>query len=136
MQTDDNEMSSLCCSWVPETSTSLSELRISYNTNRVKLIAVLSDESGGTVTKIAETEDEKPVTARDVAETSVKSEIVRLNASPSSVQQIRAALKVDAIVTPQTLVVKRNKTIVKRLNGFDKDTKSTLVRAIEDILKK
>lgn len=44
--------------------------------------------------------------------------------------QIRALLKLYAI--PQTLVVERNETILKRLNGFDRDTKSTVTKVIDE----
>lgn len=118
----------------PRIMQALTELRSDYKPTDVSLITVVTDSSRGAMIKVADMAAEKAITASELVENLRRSKVMQYEAHSNFVLQLRVALKLDAIIIPQTLVIDRNETIVKRLNGFNNDSKSALAKIIDEVL--
>ncbi len=111
-------------------------LRKRYSTKELNLVAVTTAENvSGSVATIGKMVNGEMIRndGKNLIRHS-KANLVHVTKSHTMFQDIRRLLKLDPMVIPQTLLVKRDGTVIARFNGLDKNTDDNIEAAIKKLI--
>ncbi|MBZ0187214.1 MAG: hypothetical protein K8F91_13285 [Candidatus Obscuribacterales bacterium] len=103
-----------------------------YKASQLQLVVLMPDkEPGGTITNLGKIDEVAKVYKSGTA---TSSGLKQFDYPGAMLHEVKSLFKLDSVIIPQTLVVKRDNTIVKRINGFGTKPKAAEVEAVIEAL--